>query len=367
MKLLSSLVVIICISIPSIGQNQYSYTQPNELSDGWKTNDLNLLKFDTVRIHELFSQLYSKEHKIHSVLIVKNNEILIEEYFGSNGQHTPHDLRSVTKSIRSILTGIAIEEGFITSIDDPITKYIKRPIAEKNLDPRKEKITIRHLLTMSTGLECNDWAPKSKGQEDRVYKKKDWAQYTLNLPMINEPGTVSNYCSMGTLLLAEVISQASDMTIDTFAQRYLFDPLGITNVDWAHTSNKEVIASAKRTYLTSRDMAKIGQLILNEGDWNGKQIVSKQWVDMATTPKTKITDMDYGFLWWTIPFKINELRFDAITATGNGGQYILIFPELDMVAVFTGGAYNSQEDKLPFSLINQVFIPTFMSRNPISE
>jgi CubicO group peptidase (beta-lactamase class C family) len=212
---------------------------------------------------------------------------------------------------------------------------------------------------MSSGLDCNDWDKKSEGQEDKVYRKKDWIKYTLNLPMVNEPGTVSNYCSMGVVLIAEIISQSSGMTIDKFAEQYLFKPLGIDNVSWHHTSKKEIISSGKRLYMCSRDMAKIGQLMLNKGKWNEKQVVSEKWIEESTRPKTKIAGIDYGYLWWNIPFKTKEKRIVSKLATGNGGQYIMIFPELDMVAVFTGGAYNSQEDKLPFAIMTDIFLPAF--------
>lgn len=341
------------------GQNTYSYSQPKALEDGWKTSSLQSQNIDTARIYQLFSQLQYGENKVHSVLLVKNEKILIEEYFNGHSINEQHDLRSSTKSIRSILLGIAIDKGLINHVNDPISKYLKSPVPRKNLDKRKDKITIRHLLTMSTGLDCNDWDKKSKGQEDKVYRKKDWLQYTLDLSMINEPGTVSNYCSMSVVLIAEIISQASGMTIDKFAEQYLFNPLGITNISWDHTSNKEVIPSGKRLYMTSRDMAKIGQLMLNKGKWNEKQIVSEKWIEESTTSKTQITGIDYGYLWWNIPFKIKEKMIVAKVATGNGGQYIMILPDLEIVAVFTGGAYNSQEDKIPFKIMKDVFLPIF--------
>lgn len=341
------------------GQNIYSYSQPKELEDGWKTNSLQSQNVDTTRIYQLFSQVKNGENKMHSILLLKNGKIVIEEYFNDHSADKQHDLRSATKSIRSILLGIAIDKGFIDNVNDPISKYLKSPVPNKNLDERKDKITIKHLLTMSTGLDCNDWDKKSKGQEDKIYRKKDWLQYTLDLPMVNEPGTVSNYCSMGAVLIAEIISQASEMTVDEFAEQYLFNPLGITNVSWNHTSNKDVIPSGKRLYMTSRDMAKIGQLMLNNGKWNEKQIVSEKWTEESTTSETKITGIDYGYLWWNIPFKTKEKMVVAKVATGNGGQYIMVLPDLDIVAVFTGGAYNSKEDKLPFAIMNDVFLPTF--------
>ena len=346
------------MSLISFGQNSYTYTQPKTLGDGWKTSSLQSQGIDSTLFYNLFNQLKGAEHKLHSMLLIRNNELVLEEYFGDYNVNKPHDLRSTSKSIRSILLGIAIDKGFMDSVDDPLSKYLKNPVPKKNLDPRKKEITIKHLITMSTGLECNDWDKRSKGQEDRVYKKKNWLQYTLDLPMVNNPGTVSNYCSMGVLLMTESIHQTSGMTIDKFAETYLFQPLGIGNLKWGHTSKKEVISSSKRLYMTPRDMAKIGQLILNKGTWNGEQIVSEKWIEEATTPKTKITGIDYGYLWWNIPFKFNQKTIMSKTATGNGGQYIIAIPELDLIAVFTGGAYNSQEDKLPFAIVNNIVLPS---------
>lgn len=359
--ILQHVIFTILIISMGYGQSTYTYTQPKTLDDGWQTNTLRSQNIDTTMIYNMFSQLKKEKHKLHSVLVIKNNELVIEEYFDNHSVSVPHDLRSTTKSIRALLLGIAIDKGFIDDVNDPISKYLKNPVPTKNLDARKETITIKHLVTMSSGLECNDWDKKSKGQEDRVSKKKDWMQYTLNLPMVHEPGTVAAYCSMGAIMVAEIISRASGMPINEFADQYLFDPLGITNVQWGHTSNKSVISSGRRLYMTPRDMAKIGQLVLNKGKWNGEQLVSETWIEEATTPKTKITGIDYGYLWWNIPYKIKEKVIVSKTATGNGGQYIMVFPELDMITVFTGGAYNLQEDKLPFAIMNNIFLPIFTS------
>ena len=183
-------IFTLLLSTISFGQDSYIYSQPKELNDGWKTNSLKAQNVDTTLIYKMFSHLKSKENKLHSVLLIKNNELIIEEYFKEYSADKQHDLRSVTKSIRAILMGIAIDKGFIESLDDPISKYLKTHKPTKNLDARKDKITIKHLLTMSTGWDCNDWDKKSIGQEDKVSKKKDWIQYTLNLPMINDVETV---------------------------------------------------------------------------------------------------------------------------------------------------------------------------------
>ena len=350
------LSVFCCLFI--YGQKSYQYSAPKEIGDGWKTDGSWFQKVDTSKIYQLFQQLHNAKHKINSVRLVKDNVLILEEYFNKRSIDQQQDLRSSSKSIRSILLGIALDKGFIDDVNDPISKYLKTHQPKKKLDPRKADITIANLITMSTGLECNDWDRKSKGQEDRVYKKKDWIQYTLDLPMVNNPGEVSNYCSMGVVILAEIISQASGMSIDQFADKYLFAPLGIENVSWGHTSEKKVIASGKRLNMTPRDMAKIGQLILNKGMWKEAQIVSQKWVEKSISPKTTITGIHYGYLWWKLPFFVKDKLHLSTAATGNGGQYILIFHEINMIAVFTGSAYNSQEDKIPFVIMKDVLLPT---------
>ncbi|MEO1256727.1 MAG: serine hydrolase, partial [Bacteroidota bacterium] len=245
------------------------------------------------------------------------------------------------------------------SIDDPVAKYIDFPERDKNPDPRKSKITIRHLITMSTGWDCNDWDKKSKGQEDKVYKKKDLINYTLNLPIINDPGAKSNYCTMGVLLTKEIIQRTSGIPLDEFAKKLLFEPLGITQYRWGHTSeSRKMILASKRLYMKPRDLAKIGILVKNKGKWKDQTIVSEKWINELSTPQTKITGLDYGFLWWRLPLQSGEKVWNSLMATGNGGQYIIIIEELDLMAVFTGGAYNSDQDKLPFAIMNRVVIPS---------
>lgn len=357
------LTLFLLINFSAFGQGQYIYKEPPQLNDGWNTNDLRLSISDSSRLYAFFNQINTEEHKLHSFLLVKNNELVLEEYFNGYNAAKIQDIRSVNKSIKSILLGIALDKGFINDINDPISKYLTNYQPKKKLDPRKDEITIKHLITMSAGWDCNDWDKRSKGQEDRVYKKDNWIQYTLDLPMINNPGEVSNYCSMGVLIMAEIISQSSGMSIQDFAEKYLFKPLSIENKEWGHTSERALTSSSKRLYLTPRELAKIGQLVMNKGKWGNTQVVSKEWIEQATTSYTQITGMDYGYLWWNIPFPSAKGPLIAKTATGNGGQYIMIFEELDMVAIFTGGAYNSEADKLPFAITNNILLPSF-DENP---
>ena len=351
------------LTFSAIAQNSYKYNQPEQLNDGWQTADLRTQGLDTTKLYQLFAQLPEAEHELHSILAVQGGELLLEEYFDDQQRDDQHDLRSASKSIRSLLIGIAIDQGFIGSIDDPIQKYLRPLEAKKNLDYRKEKITIRHLLTMSPGWDCNDRDKGSAGQEDRIYRKKDWLQYALDLSIINEPGAVSSYCSIGTVMLMEVLERASGMSLDGFAKKYLLDPLGISNYRWDHTSKKEVISAAKRLYMTPRDMAKIGQLVLQNGNWNGQLLVSEAWIAQSTNQHTFIGESGYGFLWWMNAFPYEGKAIPGFAASGNGGQYIVVFPEIDAVFVFTGGAYNSPKAQLPLFVIRDILIPTFGARN----
>ncbi len=357
------IVLNLIMSPPLLAEKKLFYQPPQQRDDGWKTNNLNSTAHDVFLIEKFFSQLHTSQHQIDSTLLVVDGQIVLEHYFAEQNTDQQHDLRSVTKSIWSLLMGIAIDQGFIKNFNDSIFKYLKSHQVKKNNHPSKQNITIKHLLTMSSGLDCDDWDDKSKGQEDRVYKKKDWIQYTIDLPLINEPGAASHYCSMGVVLAAEIISQASGMEIDVFAEKFLFKPLGISNLSWNHTSKrKHLLTSGKRLYMTTRDLAKVGQLILQNGQWQGQKIVSSDWIKQATGSQTKLASMDYGFLWWQIPFVVNKQKQMAITATGNGGQYLFIFPALNVVAVFTGSAYNSPQDKLPFAVVKDIYLPTLVNQ-----
>ncbi|MFC4096463.1 serine hydrolase domain-containing protein [Euzebyella saccharophila] len=352
------IIISVLCSVRAYTQSSYNYTPPIQKNDGLEVASLLEFTTDTTKLFKLLQQLNEQKNYIHSMLVLKDGQLLLEEYFNGQKPEEVHDLRSVTKSIRALLVGIAIDKGFIKSVDDSIEKYFGTVYSDVDWS-EKRNITIADLLTMSSGLDCNDWDKKSKGQEDRVHKKKDWIATTLQLPLVNEPGTVSNYCSMGTVLLAEIIKIVTGMEVDEFAKEYLFEPMGITHQKWGHTSDKKVITSGKRLYLRSRDLAKLGLLVAYQGNWKGNQLVSSNWIMEATTPKTKITNLDYGYLWWNIPLQSNGNIHISKTATGNGGQYIFVIPEEEMVVVFTGGAYNLPEDKLPFTIMQKAILPIF--------
>lgn len=327
-------------------------------SSSWKVGQLGEVGMDTTLFQRLLSELPPEKHKMESMLVVRKNRLVFEHYFHGATETTLHDLRSATKSIIALLTGIAIDKGFFSSVEDSLFKYLPAYF-ENNQHFEKRGIRLQHLLNMNTGLACNDWDKNSPGQEDRVYKKKDWIDYLLNLPMYYEPGDTSLYCTGGVMLLAAAIESASGMAIDQFANAFLFHPMGIDSVFWQHTNKKEVMSAGKRLSLRPRDMARIGQLMINEGECDGKQLVSNSWIAECMKAQAKIYHVDYGNLWWKIPLATtSSKKYEFIAAMGNGGQYILVQPALQLVVVFTGHAYNEELDKLPFTVVNKVILPS---------
>lgn len=349
------------------GLSQNSISKPIENDSASQVSKEWAKTLDSTKIVSLLEVIEQTDNGVESMLIAKKDTLLIDAYFKGYSSETPHDLRSVTKGFIAILVGIAIDKGLIEDINDPIQKYLALLKPIKNKSEAKSRITIKHLLTMSSGLDCNDWDKKSKGQEDKVYRKKDWLQYTLDLPMVSEPGQQSTYCTMGTILLGEILERVSGKSLEQFAQIHLFEPLSIQNYRWGHTSKTNKLSSAKRLYLTPRDMAKIGILILNQGSWNSQQIVSEDWVKQMTKAQTQLAGLPYGYLWVNIPFSDGTKLYHAAVSTGNGGQYIIVFPETQLLVIFTGNAFNSEKDKLPLAWVQRYILPAYKQNNSILQ
>jgi CubicO group peptidase (beta-lactamase class C family) len=186
-------------------------------------------------------------------------------------------------------------------------------------------------------MDCENNNSDSKGNESLMMESLDWVKYTLDLPMVTEPGRLSSYCTGCALTLGSLVEIATEKTIESFAKENLFVPMGISNYDWTFEPNKASLTTFSQLSMTPRDLVKLAKMYKDGGKWNGRQIISESWIN-------KTFDMeegDYGFLWQHKYFLIKGRRFNSYLATGNGGQKINIWPELDMITVFTGGNYNS--------------------------
>lgn len=261
---------------------------------------------------------------LHSLLVIREGYLVFEWYAGGYGPDSKHELYSVTKSFIATLAGIAHDQGLIEGVEQPIADFL--PVQDfPNPDRRKASLTFEDLLTMQAGLEWNEGMPAYQ----EMYRQPDWTAHILSKPMVEAPGTRFNYCSGCSHLISAALSQAVGGDLPGFAREYLFEPLGIEELSW-ETDPQGVPIGGWGLRLTSRDMARLGYLYLREGGWNGRQIVSPEWVAAATTAWVRQDEtLGYGYQWWIYP------ELGGYAAQGLGGQTVLVLPEHELVVVTT--------------------------------
>ena len=304
---------------------------------------------------ELEKKVAAEEFKqITSVLVQKDGNLLYERYFNNGSSELLNDVRSASKSITAILFGMALDSGHFKSVEDrvlPVFKH-KQPIAD--VFPAKKNMTFDQLLAMTGPLECNDFEGASAGNEEKMYLRKDWERFILDLPEAGTPpweakpedrpyGRTFRYCTGGVFMLGAAIEYASNTTLTAFAEKKLFKPLGIEQKRWQF-SPMGIAQGGGGLGLRSRDLIKIGQLMLDGGRHDGQQLLSKAWVDTMFKPRSvALADLnvEYGYLWWINHFEVNGKKITAYSASGNGGNYVFVVPELKLTAVITAQAYNT--------------------------
>jgi CubicO group peptidase (beta-lactamase class C family) len=250
-----------------------------------------------------------------------------------------HTMQSVTKSVVSAVVGIAVGRGEFPDLDTPVIEFFE-PGTVANVDERKRRMTIRHLLTMTTGLDWNEDYPYNDPRNTFAIMavEPDWVQYTMDRPMSVEPGESFQYNSGATLILGHVFNKATGMDLEEYAVRHLFEPLGIDNFHWKRTPFGLTDAQ-EGLFVSSRDIAKIAYLFLKQGQWEGKQVVPAAWVDASVAPFVSVEDdrsIEYGYKWWLVHYEYEGEDRVAFAGFGFGGQYPIVVPELDLVIVFTG-------------------------------
>ena len=378
--LLCAAILLSSLSCRTEVSGQYSYEVPELTADGLQTGHVSSFGMDTVKLFRAIEKINAgKYSEIHSLLIYKNDQLVLEEYFSGHDydwekpnfwgpvvqwdRDRLHNIMSDTKSVTSALIGIAIDKGFIKDEQESVFNYLPDYVMYRNQG--REEIRIEHLLTMTSGLEGNEWTSSYKNLDNPIIKLwlvEDPIKAILDRPMVAEPGTYFSYWGGNNILLGEILKNATARELDSFAEEYLFGPLSIENYVWPNI-NEGPQDAAGGLELTPRAMIKIGILFLNKGQWAGKQIVSKDWVNKSATPYKNNTGIKvpgagswrqgYTYSWWTKSY--TDPTLNLYSASGWGGQTIMILPEKEMVVVFTGGNYSKAPP--PRKIMDKYIIP----------
>ena len=349
----------------------YVYHEPDTLGDGWACGHLSESGFDTVKIVALVKEIRSGDHDdIHSVLIARRGRLVLEEYFAANGskhgncitrifRDRVHHLASTTKSVTSTLVGIAIDQGFIQGVDEPIYRYL--PAYTSVFNEEKKRIRIRDMLTMTPGFAWRQFGV-SEAQNDgmQMWGTDDVIRYVLQKPLVAEPGKEFNYTNGVPTVTGAIIRNATGMEVKDYAQRNLFGPLGIQEFRWTSYPDGSIETDGGLA-LRPRDLVKIGQLFLNGGMWNGKRIVSEQWVRESTNERLRFgkgNKWGYGYHWMQADTRIGDRLVHSYFVPGDGNQILAVFPELEMVVVFTAGNYGKDPKPEYYSLFSEYILPS---------
>jgi len=387
-EMIKKILILSILSLLHLGchidtSGQYSYLPPEKIKDGLDVGSLKEVSIDVNDIEHVVNLIKAGRYKeVHSMLIFKDGKLVFEEYFeghkwqwdapyhhGENvlwDRNMIHNIMSATKSITSACIGIAIDKGYIESVHQSIFNYL--PDHRRLNIGGKDKITIEHLLTMTSGLEWKEWsAPYSSAENPTIgvwFQEKDPITFILEMPLVSEPGIDFNYSSGNMILLGEIIHNATEMSIDEFSNKYIFGPLGIDSALWAVKFENGV--DANNLMITPRAMVKFGATYLNKGMWDGMQIIPEHWVKKSAIPfpgdyRINVPGeasgrLGYSYSWWTKTYYKSGKRINMYAASGFGGQHIMVFPELNTVVTFTGGNYLTKRP--PFKIIEKYILPS---------
>jgi CubicO group peptidase (beta-lactamase class C family) len=325
---------------------------------GWRTASPESQGMDSEFLLKMMETIWDQKIGINSALIIRNGHIVLEANRYAYHRDDLRNIQSCTKSVSSALIGIAIDKGYIQSVHQPVLNFFPNRKA-KRLNANKKAMTLEHVLTMTTGLKCRDSHLYQWDGLTRMQARRDWVKYMIDLPMSEKPGTKFEYCNGASFLLSAIIQNKTGMNALSFAEKYLFAPLGISNIKWP--SNPQGITIGwGQLKMRPRDMAKIAYLYINDGLWNGKRIISSQWIKESTRKHTIPTGLPgYGYQWWII----ND---DIYTAIGYDGQFIIVAPKENLTTVFTS-SLPPKAMYIPVSLLGAYILPAVRSSTPLSE
>jgi CubicO group peptidase (beta-lactamase class C family) len=321
-------------------QYDYEYQIPQQLDDGWQTSSLAAEGVGSEKINEMMRNILDGDiDNIHGIVIIKNGKLVLEEYFDGFNRETKHRIFSASKSVTSILIGMAIDRGMIKGVDTRIYELFPEYEGSKWID-QQYAINLKQVLTMTAGLDWNDWEYPDYDSRDttrQMTRSGDWLEFVLNRDTIEPAGKQFAYNNGLTMLLGGILKNTSGQKAINFADKNLFARLGISDYTWDRGSGG-IANTAWGLSMKLRDMAKIGYLFLRGGKWNEKRIVSQEWVNESVKDHVNqnvFLGSGYGYQWWWGKSIINEQVVKTFYAAGHGGQYIFVSPSLDCVTVVT--------------------------------
>jgi CubicO group peptidase (beta-lactamase class C family) len=344
------------------GQTNSACGIPVTLDDGWTVASPESVGLDGARLCGIEQRLKLTVSDFHAVLIIRHGKLVFEQYFAGldqpwgqpEGLHdfdptTRHDMRSASKSIVALLVGIAIDRRLIAGVNEPVVKFFPEYAALKTVG--WDNVTLRHLLTMSSGIEWDEtlfWTDP-KNDEPHLGYEADPVHYVLSKPIAAAPDTAWVYNGGGTDLLGSILERVSGKSLEAFARDYLFKPLDVTDFEWKSYPKNGKIAAAVGLRLRPRDAAKIGQLLLSDGAWNGRQVIPPDWIMQSVIPRFQATGcfgglFFYGYHWWMGRSLAEGKEVKWVAAMGWGGQRILVVPDLDIVMMTTSGLFGRPKE-----------------------
>ncbi|HEY7640093.1 MAG TPA: serine hydrolase [Steroidobacteraceae bacterium] len=345
------------------GEPKYVYRKPPDLGDGWATAAARDVGLDDAVLTRLVQQLIDTDPfvrgapLIHSLLVARRGKLVLEEYFFGYARDTPHDTRSAGKTFSSIMLGAAMLQGAKVSAQTPIYELLAARGPFANPDPRKAHITLAHLMTHTSGLDCDDNNSDSPGNEQTMTTQRaqpDWWKYTLDLRQVYDPGTHYAYCSANTNLVGGALTTATRTWLPELFDRSVAQPLQFGRYYWNISANGEGYQGGG-AFVRPRDLLKIGQLYLDGGTWHGQRIVSPEWVAASTAQYIEITPATTGLsaeefpnyyslgadglTWHLGKLQVADRVYQEYLATGNGGQLVIVVPEAQLAVAITAGNY----------------------------
>ncbi len=276
------------------------------------------------------------------LVVIKDNQLVIEQYFHTFWRNSIHDIRSAGKSITALLLGVAMKEGLVQSLEQDVYSFFPKGKYPSVSEGFKD-VTLQHLLDMSSGLDADTNDPATFGQAANFIARDEWVSYLLQTPLVGTPGEEWLYADINAVLIGAVIEETSGMSLKDFAKKYVFDPLDIRQYYW-YTNASNQTGGAGNLYLSTLDFAKLGLLVLNKGRWNGHQIIELDYIDRLSSRACDLSDeygrpVFYGMLWYKATEEFGGRTFDYLFASGNGGNHLVVFPDEEMVIALTSSAY----------------------------